>query len=240
MTKSSMKRIHSVTIKHIDDPDPDTSYLGEYGNRATSEFSIDRQHALDCVVNTGVDLNTLCSLCEAPQSKHSDNSLACPSPEVGEDWIDDQSFEPIECSECRECRDLWNRNEFRYFNPGSIEPFDAQATWIPKDIADKKAHWLKTMKENAKQDYARMESYNACNWAYIGIQAIADIQLTQHGPLQEITSRALWGIESDSGRDYLADVAKEELADLSTQLQALGFSKRAIASAFKNVTEVSE
>lgn len=46
----NMKRIHSVTIKRMIDESPDTSWLGEYSNRATSEYSIDRAHNIECDV----------------------------------------------------------------------------------------------------------------------------------------------------------------------------------------------
>ncbi|MFL6437724.1 MAG: hypothetical protein ACJ71Q_09105 [Terriglobales bacterium] len=42
------KRIVSVTIKHVMDESPDTSYLGEYGNDATSDYTICRRHDEDC------------------------------------------------------------------------------------------------------------------------------------------------------------------------------------------------
>ena len=44
----SMKRIHKVTIKRMIDESPDTSWLGEYGNSAESDYSIDRAHSRDC------------------------------------------------------------------------------------------------------------------------------------------------------------------------------------------------
>lgn len=50
MRKNS-KRILSVTIKRMIDPDHDTSCLGEYSNNKSSEYSIDRKHSLDCQVN---------------------------------------------------------------------------------------------------------------------------------------------------------------------------------------------
>lgn len=228
----NMKRIHTVTIKRMTDTDPDTSYLGEYGNRATSEFSIDRQHALDCVVNTGTDDNTLCSLCESPLSKHSDESLACPSPEVGEEWIPDQSFEPIECSECGECQESWNRREYQYFNP-SFNYVDRFGKALPDNTPEE-------IRKYVRQDYERMERLNAGDWCYIGIRAYASVQLTKDGPLQEISSGGLWGIESDSDKDYLADVEKEKLSDLRTQLHALGFSQRAISAAFRDVERKDE
>lgn len=46
------KRIHSVTIKRMYDESPDTSWLGEYANSSTSEFSIDRAHDEDCPQQT--------------------------------------------------------------------------------------------------------------------------------------------------------------------------------------------
>src|SRR5260370_9410628 len=45
------KRILSVTIRRMVDDSPDTSWLGEYSSKCTSEFSIDRAHAEDCPVN---------------------------------------------------------------------------------------------------------------------------------------------------------------------------------------------
>jgi hypothetical protein len=51
----NMKRIAKVTIKRLTDESPDTSYLGEYSNRAESDYAIDRRHSLDCPVNAGTD-----------------------------------------------------------------------------------------------------------------------------------------------------------------------------------------
>jgi hypothetical protein len=42
------KKILTVTIKHLIDESPDTSYLGEYSNKAASDYRIDRKHAEDC------------------------------------------------------------------------------------------------------------------------------------------------------------------------------------------------
>ena len=51
--QTAAKRIHKVTIKRMVDNSPDTSWLGEYSNKQTSEYSIDRAHSLGCPVNTG-------------------------------------------------------------------------------------------------------------------------------------------------------------------------------------------
>ena|ERR1041385_7004059 len=140
----------------------------------------------------------------------------------------------------------WSGREYRYFNPATVEPFKIDATWIPATItnaADRKAYWRKAMLQNAKQDYERMESLNASDWCYLGIRAEAKVVVVpfsnDHGVVvQRITSGGLWGIESDSDRSYLDEIQKDELANLKSELLALGFSTRAIATAFKNVQEV--
>jgi hypothetical protein len=114
-----------------------------------------------------------------------------------------------------------NRGEYKYFNP-CINPLQGKTQKEKKDL------FLQ-----AKRDYERMESLNNGNWCYIGIRAEAEINI--NGVIQYITSGGLYGIESDSGRDYIEEVEKEELKDLKDQLKELGFSEKAI-----NKTEVIE
>ena len=59
--------------------------------------------------------------------------------------------------------------------------------------------------------------------------------ITVNDICQTITSGGLWGIESDSEESYLRSVEQEELSDLRAQLYELGFSKRAIAAAVKEM-----
>jgi len=229
MAKLNMKRIHKVTIKKMQDESPDTSHLGEYSDRRTSEFSIDRAHALDCVANSCVTDETECQHCTQPKKQHLGHGtanyiLTCIETDADCEEIE---FEPVECSECGECRDSWNSCEYRYFNPSF--------NYVNKDGTANKDNTADEIREYVRQDYTRMERLNNGGWCYIGIRAEAEIQLTKDGPFQEITSGGLWGIESDSNTAHLVSIEMEELADLSTQLHALGFSKRAIAAAFKNV-----
>ena len=57
------------------------------------------------------------------------------------------------------------------------------------------------------------------------------------GIVQDITSGGLWGIESDSESSYFDEVAKEEWSELKEELCTLGFSKRALAAAWKERKE---
>jgi len=114
-----------------------------------------------------------------------------------------------------------NRGEYQYFNP------------YPDPLKGKTQKEKKEMYIWAKHNYERMESLNNGNWCYIGIIAEAEINI--NGVIQRITSGGLNGIESDSGRDYIEEIEKEELNSLKDQLRDLGFSEKAI-----NKTEVIE
>jgi hypothetical protein len=126
-------------------------------------------------------------------------------------------------------------NEYRWFNPGSVEKFDPLATWIPTDLegSARQVYWYQAMKQNAIQDFERMESLQNQNWYYLGIRAEAEIQV--EGISQDISSGGLWGIESDSDREYLEEIERDELADLKGILKGLGFGSRAISQAFKEI-----
>jgi len=105
-----------------------------------------------------------------------------------------------------------------------------------------------------RQDYERMESLNNDHWCYLGIHAEAEIAIAQgHSysvqtslgkrterayQTQRISSGGLWGIESDSDKSSFAEIGSDELFALRTQLKELGFSTRAISTAFKNVEEI--
>ena len=81
----------------------------------------------------------------------------------------------------------------------------------------------------AKQDKSRLDSYYNDEWCMLGIRAIATIRI--NGILQTVSSRGLWGIESDSGDDYKQEVFEEEKIDLFDQLREIGFSEESIKEA---------
>lgn len=88
--------------------------------------------------------------------------------------------------------------------------------------------------DSPEQDYKRAEAYNAQQWCMIGIWVEAEVILSGD-TVQHIRSGGLWGIESDSGEDYFEEVQGEELSSLRDELEAIGFSKRQIDRAFKDV-----
>ena len=185
MQSKQAKRILEVVVKQMIDEDPDTSWLGEYSNSPSSQFSIDREHSLDCGLNNGAD----------------------------ED-------------ECNCSGGDRKRNEYRYFNP-SFNYVDKHGKPVDSLTPEK-------VREYTRQDYARMEDLQRGGWSFIGIRAEATVQLTGD-TTQHISSGGLWGIESDSDESYFAKVEQEQLAELRDELHAIGFSKRAISAAFRNI-----
>lgn len=228
------RKIFKVTIKHEYDESPDTSYLGEYSNNPSSEFSIDRAHSEDCQL-------------QDPQAKEGIDTLerviayltACSYTE-GEDWdnlqaaIDTLIELQDSLQECDCSGGDMGRNEYRYFNPSfnyvdkSGKPVDGLS---PEEV-----------RKYTRQDYDRMESLNAGHWAYIGIIAVAEVGISTDGgktfKLDRLTSGGLWGIESDSDRGYLEETEQEELSQLKELLQGYGFGRSTIAKAFKDVERV--
>ncbi len=241
------KRILEVKIKRLPDDSPDTSHLGEYSSRATSQFSIDRAHSSDCQSvesNHRQTVDQLERILKYVEGLYNDNlgtfngalgdSFAHREQEALENAcseISDAQKDVQEC-DCGESGDM-QRNEFRYFNPSFnyVTKDDKPAELTPEDV-----------RKYTRQDYERMERLNAGDWCYIGIRAEVDVQTSFGSPIQTITSGGLWGIESDSDKAYFAEVAAEELGQLKTELRALGFSARAISKAFKseNVKEENE
>lgn len=91
--------------------------------------------------------------------------------------------------------------------------------------------------ESVEQDYQRMQAYNRFEWWMIGIIAKAKVKLANSDVIQTIHSGGLWGIESDAGDDYFAEVEANELAQLKDELKAVGCTDRQIDHAFSKVTK---
>jgi hypothetical protein len=72
----------------------------------------------------------------------------------------------------------------------------------------------------AEQDAERREAYRRGDFSMVGVVAEADVVID--GVTQHITSGGLWGVESDSGDEYIDEVAAEEYADLRKILTSIG------------------
>jgi len=226
----NMKRISKVTIKRMADNDSDSSYLGEYSSRAETDYAVDRMHSLDCQINN-VPAEALEVLSRVMHYLTAVTYEPCPFSEGGiwHDVSDAQDLlvekqDGLQDCDCGERGDA-ARGEFRYFN-GCVENYKGES---PEKI-----------REYVLRDYERMERLNRGDWCYLGMRAEAEILLPSGDAsiIQEITSGGLWGVESDSDASYLNEIEAAELSYLREQLRAVGFSTRAISTAFKNVTHI--
>jgi hypothetical protein len=229
------KRILSVSVRKMFDDSPDTSWLGKYSNRPETEYAIDRAHSEDCdSVRSEIQSaketlehiqQTIGDLHNAVLAQYN-GTLANEKLDAERDALNDAYDAVGELTETIDECDCgfsghWDAREYRYFN-ACVENYKGES---PEDI-----------RKYVRQDYDRMESLNRGDWCFIGIRAEAKVQVGSD-VVQRITSGGLWGIESDSDKDNLESAAREELAELKTELIGLGFSRRAIATAFKNVHE---
>lgn len=83
-------------------------------------------------------------------------------------------------------------------------------------------------------DAERLSSFGY-SWNMLGVYVSADVQTSDRGVIQTIRSGGVYGVESDSGKDYLDELETEEILDLTSELLAIGFSEDAVNVATQNV-----
>lgn len=66
----------------------------------------------------------------------------------------------------------------------------------------------------------RLAAYKNEEFSFLGVHAEADVVIG--GVVQTLTSGGLWGIESDSGDEYIEEVAVQEYEELRKILKTVG------------------
>ena len=69
----------------------------------------------------------------------------------------------------------------------------------------------------------RLASYDNGDFYFIGIQAKTTVSIStgENVILHDVVSPGVWGIESDSGEEYLEEVFQDECATLANMLEGL-------------------
>ncbi|RPI56254.1 MAG: hypothetical protein EHM49_00765 [Deltaproteobacteria bacterium] len=112
-----------------------------------------------------------------------------------------------------------------------------------KPVAGDEKVGTKEYYEYGMQDYERAEGLEKGDWCFMGIHARAEVLTSDDGGnwlRNRLSSRGLWGIESDSDKEYFKEVEKEELAILKKVLITFGFTIREIEKAYKSIEEVEK
>lgn len=140
-------------------------------------------------------------------------------------WIGDYSGTrgPEDRTIDRLARSDMSRGEYRYF----IACNSGEETGNPDSV---------------EQDYQRMEAYNRGDWHVIGLRVRATIAIHEcrHTRDINIESSGLWGVESDSGDDYMTEVAREQLDEIRAELNDWGIDDAAIDAAFSAVNVIDQ
>lgn len=75
------------------------------------------------------------------------------------------------------------------------------------------------------QDRERLAAYNRGEWYMTGVRVVADVLVPIGGNSFRsfsIASGGLWGVESDCGESYLAEIEADEKAELISNLVDMG------------------
>jgi|GEM_PF-2985906 len=92
------------------------------------------------------------------------------------------------------------------------------------DYTTRPEDYLFQDKNYIAEDQARLDAWKRGEWHFVFIRARADILVVRNGigTKYSLTSAGVWGIESDSGADYLQTVFEDEKANLLADLKAMG------------------
>lgn len=214
--------ILSVTVERLPDESPDLSHLGDFSNDA-SGWSVDRKTGIlsDDVGNVLAD--GLGATMERNEFRfisgfqHADDVAS---------W-DHVSDSGVNTAYLR----------IRYLNngkPGRRCNGFADMGVVGWATAQSRADKIRVISAFYCCDDARRLEDHGNGWNMIGIRAVAEIRMSD-GTTQTIHSGGLWGIESDSDASYFNEIETEQLGELASNLQELGFTatatERAIAKA---------
>jgi hypothetical protein len=122
-------------------------------------------------------------------------------------------------------------DQFRNYDakPGStIDPNAVRIVWTREEVDDDSHRTFEDYDghEEGSEDEAaareRWSGYERGEWSFIGVRAKAEIHVPIGGGsfcIYTVTSPGLWGVESDSGEEYLASVYEDEKAELAANIR---------------------
>ena len=79
----------------------------------------------------------------------------------------------------------------------------------------------------------RRAEYERGNFQFVGVRVEAEVLI--EGTVQTLVSPGLWGIESDSDKQYFVDVANEEYEELRKVLKTVGVSTSQLPAKIEQV-----
>ena len=213
-------KLERIIIQHITDTDPDTSYLGEYTDE-THDWAI-CWHCGEYV-----------SIAEKPDRRidEIDDEICDLEDEESDLIVGEEMFDPTETEITRRLDEIRGKMAELKLEIQSLEPSTHNCPrstreynfFLPYASGEEEGSDL--YQKYGKQDFERMERLNNGSWRHIGIVAKGivsydDGELTKR--IETFTSSGLWGIESDSDKEYIQEIEQEQLDDLRAHLERFG------------------
>lgn len=128
------------------------------------------------------------------------------------------------------------RREYRYFIPGvSVEE---HRRGLSRLGYAKHEAWVMANRYT-RADYERMEALNRGDWHFIGIVVKVTVEAKRDGFIfdpVEVGYAGLWGIESDSDEDYIADTVAGLIEDAKAMLPTAADRLEAVAWTVRDAT----
>ena len=107
---------------------------------------------------------------------------------------------------------------------GVYVQFERVETFDSDTRADDTCSGLFQDEDYKEEDQARLDAWQNDEWHYVGIIARAHVNVIRNGmgTTYTLESAGLWGVESDSGEEYLSGIFGQEKATLLEDLKAFG------------------
>jgi hypothetical protein len=108
------------------------------------------------------------------------------------------------------------------FKREEVEDYNAGVSYLEHTASNYAGCTPDEIAKYVAQDRDRLAAYHRGDWHMIGIRAVATIWISRPGysTCYTLESPGVWGIESDSGEDYLNEVYQEECAQLRDDIEA--------------------
>lgn len=212
-------RIDEIKVKAILDDNPDTDWIGKYTDRA-EDWAICR-HCGEYLYHAEMPNRIIDNI---------EQAMADIAYDMG--GLDEDSERHAMLDKIYNAME----NALNKFEPHDCPTYHSEYNFF-KPYAGGEPEGSKAYIKYGQQDFDRMEALQQGHWHFIGIQAEAIVSYPLNGNdssrrLEHLTSGGLWGVESDA-EDYHTDVAKGELADLKSHLEAFSVDM----SNFKELTK---
>jgi hypothetical protein len=217
VAKSKIK-VLEVRVERVIDESPDTSWLGEFTDKASEWAIIRRTGEFVHKVSQRIDL--IDRLDEAIEENE----------EATSQTTDHEGKEAL----LQRWGQLLRRRQWVKDSGDTELPSHSREYRFLLPCAGGEKQGTPEYKKYAIRDAKRLEGLASEDWCFVGIIAKAVVEIQDgEGIRQTLRSGGLWGIESDSRKEHLEEVAKEELTQLKEELIGFGVGPRAAAYAIK-------